>query len=79
MKKLLYLIVGVLTFVFTSCCDAYTVETVYIPNYYTIHPYTRVIVSPTIRMHRYNRPSVRYYHYAEPPRVAPPRVSPHRR
>ena len=78
MKKFFYLLVIALSFALTSCYDAYTVETMYAPDYYTIYPYTRVIVSPTIRVHSHNRHSVRYRHYPEPPRITAPRVEPRR-
>ena len=78
MKRFFYLLVIVLSFALTSCYDAYTVETMYAPDYYTIYPYTRVIVNPTIRVHSRNRHSVRYRHYTEPPRIITPRVEPRR-
>lgn len=78
MKRFFYLLVIALSFALTSCYDAYTVETMYAPDYYTIYPYTRVIVSPTIRVHSRNRHSVRYRHYPEPSRITAPRVPQHR-
>lgn len=72
MKKMFFFFVIAFVFVLTSCCDAYMVETIYEPDYYTVYPYTRVIISPAPPMHRHYGSYVRHRHYAAPPVARPP-------